>query len=84
MTRAMSSLPVPLSPVISTVAALPVTLPISFTNCCMDALVPTMSPRRTTAFSRWTSSARRDSWRYSSARSTTRSRAAGSGKGLWM
>ncbi len=84
MTRAISSLPVPLSPLMSTVARLLVTLPISFTSCCMSWLVPTMSPRRAAVLSTLIDAARRDSCRYSSARSTTRSSAAGSEKGLWM
>ena len=84
MTRAMSSLPVPLSPLIITVARLLVTLPISFTSTCITRLVPTMSPSRAAAVSTLTLAARRDSCRYSSARSTTRSSAATSGKGLWM
>ena len=46
MTRAIGALPVPLSPLISTVARLLVTLPISFTSTCITRLVPTMSPSR--------------------------------------
>ncbi len=84
MTRAISSLPVPDSPWISTVAYDAETLPISFTSRCIGGLLPTMSPSRAPSFSTGTAAAWRESWRTFSARSTTRSSAAGSENGLWM